>query len=366
MTARHTAVVDRRCRTRRTGDEPMPLRPGRGPRDHRTRPGRPLVADPAVGLTPTPDPQLDEPAPRRARRRNDPDGYLTADRARRPPRRLPTEHRRPSLRTRRRHGPAPSAERSRRRHRPWLVACRRSRRRHRCRPDAPHPGRRGSAARWDRPAPRPALPQPGPAPTRWRARRRRLRLRRPDRRRAPAGRPRRDPRRRRPRPAAPHVPRPRHLLVDAHHRPARRAPRRHRSTSPGPAELPSAQLIGTTSNARSTSTASTPPAFDITGKLAAVKDGRAQFSGSLANLAASADLKLHRLLDRIDQHIADHRLENVGPTDRPPLTDLPAAVTDIRLDRFDTIIWATGYRANHRCSTRCYSTATAASATTAA
>ncbi len=59
-----------------------------------------------------------------------------------------------------------------------------------------------------------------------RARGRRVGLRRADRRRAPPGRSRGHHRRRRARPAAPVVPRPRHLLVDGPDRPARRALRR--------------------------------------------------------------------------------------------------------------------------------------------
>jgi putative flavoprotein involved in K+ transport len=112
--------------------------------------------------------------------------------------------------------------------------------------------------------------------------------------------------------------------------------------------LPSAQLIGTNEQRTLDLNHLHAAGVRITGKLAAIKDRRALFSGSLANLSASADLKLHRLLERIDAHIADHRRQDVGPVERPPPTDLPAAVTDIRLDRFDTVIWATGYRANHR------------------
>jgi putative flavoprotein involved in K+ transport len=112
--------------------------------------------------------------------------------------------------------------------------------------------------------------------------------------------------------------------------------------------LPSAQLIG--NNERRTLDLNHLHAsgVQITGKLAGMKGGRAQFSGSLANLTASADLKIHRLLDRIDQHILDHGPTNVGSAERPPPTDLPAAVTEIRLDRFTNVLWATGYRAHHR------------------
>jgi putative flavoprotein involved in K+ transport len=112
--------------------------------------------------------------------------------------------------------------------------------------------------------------------------------------------------------------------------------------------LPSAQLIGTAERRTLDLNQLHAAGVEITGKLAGVNCRRAQFSGSLANLTTSADLKLHRLLDRIDQHIADHSLTGIGPADRPPTTELPPATTDVRLDRFATLIWATGYRSNHR------------------
>jgi putative flavoprotein involved in K+ transport len=112
--------------------------------------------------------------------------------------------------------------------------------------------------------------------------------------------------------------------------------------------LPSAQLIGTAERRTLDLNHLHAAGVEITGRLAGINGGRAQFSGSLANLSASADLKLHRLLDRIDQHIVDHGFTNVGPAERPRPTDLPPAVTGVQLDRFATVVWATGYRANHR------------------
>jgi putative flavoprotein involved in K+ transport len=38
----------------------------------------------------------------------------------------------------------------------------------------------------------------------------------------------------------------------------------------------------------------------VVGRLAAIRDGRAQFSGSLGNVCALADLKMNRLLDAAD------------------------------------------------------------------
>jgi putative flavoprotein involved in K+ transport len=111
--------------------------------------------------------------------------------------------------------------------------------------------------------------------------------------------------------------------------------------------LPSAQLIGSPERRSLDLNQLHAAGVQITGRLVGITGSRAQFSGSLANLTTSADLKLHRLLDRIDHHIADHGPTHIGPASRPPPTQLPAATTDTPLDRFDTIVWAAGHRAQH-------------------
>jgi putative flavoprotein involved in K+ transport len=106
--------------------------------------------------------------------------------------------------------------------------------------------------------------------------------------------------------------------------------------------LPSAQLIGTPER-RSLDLATLSAAgVGIAGRLVGVTATRAQFSGSLANHVVSADLKLSRLLDRIDRHAADHPAAQLGPIDRPQPLRLPVAPTDMSLDRFETVVWATG------------------------
>jgi putative flavoprotein involved in K+ transport len=83
------------------------------------------------------------------------------------------------------------------------------------------------------------------------------------------------------------------------------------------------------------------------GKLAAVRDGRALFSGALLNVCRLADLKLNRLLDTLDTWAAESGLEVSEPPERfdptivpnPPVLDL-----DLRSGEIRTIIWATGYR----------------------
>jgi putative flavoprotein involved in K+ transport len=89
----------------------------------------------------------------------------------------------------------------------------------------------------------------------------------------------------------------------------------------------------------------------LVGRLAGCHEGRAQFSGSLRNLCEMADLKMNRLLDRIDEWAmltgiheqADqpHRFEPTRVEPSPPL-ELDLTSGEIR-----TVIWATGYRPDY-------------------
>ena len=90
----------------------------------------------------------------------------------------------------------------------------------------------------------------------------------------------------------------------------------------------------------------------LVGKLAAIRDGRALFSGSLRNKCELADLKLGRLLDTIDQWATEnafdkkaspsHRFEPTAVEASPPLG------IDLSRGQIKTIIWATGYRPDFR------------------
>ena len=64
--------------------------------------------------------------------------------------------------------------------------------------------------------------------------------------------------------------------------------------------------------------------IEIVGRLASVTDGTAWFSGSLAHACASADLKLDRLLDRIDAFAKEKRIVAQPPC-RLPATRVPEA-----------------------------------------
>ncbi len=87
---------------------------------------------------------------------------------------------------------------------------------------------------------------------------------------------------------------------------------------------------------------------DIVGRLMRVSGAVAQCSGAIASLTANADLKQARLLQRIDDFVTEHGLlgEVPGP-DRPAPTHLGAVPTELDLERFTTVIWATGYRPSY-------------------
>ncbi|MCC0067697.1 MAG: NAD(P)-binding domain-containing protein [Rhodovulum sp.] len=88
---------------------------------------------------------------------------------------------------------------------------------------------------------------------------------------------------------------------------------------------------------------------EIVGRFAAIAEGKAQFSGSLANFCASADLKMNRLLDAVDRRIEADGLqvpdaERSAPTRVP---DAPRLTLDLARSGIGTLVWATGYRPDH-------------------
>ena len=109
--------------------------------------------------------------------------------------------------------------------------------------------------------------------------------------------------------------------------------------------LPSLQLIGTPERRTLDLNALVAAGVQVTGKLMRVDAGRAQFSGGLAALVANADLKQDRLLGRLDEFAVDRRFAcRLPPPYRAPPTVLGAVATEIELGRFDTVVWATGFR----------------------
>jgi putative flavoprotein involved in K+ transport len=112
--------------------------------------------------------------------------------------------------------------------------------------------------------------------------------------------------------------------------------------------LPSAQLVGSPEHRSVDLGTLTAAGVGVVGRLAGVAGRRLQFSGSLTNLVISAELKLDRLLDRIDDHITHSATDHtIGPADRPLPVRLPTAPTELDTARFNTVIWATGFRQHH-------------------
>jgi putative flavoprotein involved in K+ transport len=114
--------------------------------------------------------------------------------------------------------------------------------------------------------------------------------------------------------------------------------------------VPSPQLVGTPERATLDLNALQAEGVEVVGRLAGIRDGRAQFSGSLRNACALADLKMNRLLDAIDEWAQRNELDDpVGRTERYEPTVVGASPRlglvlgkDVR-----TIVWATGFRPDY-------------------
>jgi putative flavoprotein involved in K+ transport len=110
--------------------------------------------------------------------------------------------------------------------------------------------------------------------------------------------------------------------------------------------LPSLQLVGSPQRATVDLDTLRRLGVRLVGRLAGVRDGTAQFSGSLPNVCALADLKLGRLLDTIDAW-AEKAGADADRPERFAPTEVPAPVPlSVRLvaDEIGTIVWATGFR----------------------
>lgn len=109
--------------------------------------------------------------------------------------------------------------------------------------------------------------------------------------------------------------------------------------------LPSPQLVGAPTTLDLN--ALTALGVQLVGRWAAVRDGRALFSGGLLNVFALADLKLQRLLDTFDSWAGS---DAVGPAERLEPTRVPSTSRlqlDLGSGEIRTIVWATGYRPSY-------------------
>lgn len=112
--------------------------------------------------------------------------------------------------------------------------------------------------------------------------------------------------------------------------------------------LPSLQLVGSVDKRNLDLTTLHNAGVQLVGRFAGVAGSTAQFSGSFANQCASADLKLGRLLDLIDEFATTRGLDaELTAPDRPTPTVVPAADTTLDLSEVKTVIWATGFRPHY-------------------
>ncbi len=111
--------------------------------------------------------------------------------------------------------------------------------------------------------------------------------------------------------------------------------------------LPSPQLVGSNDSNVLDLNSLAEQGARVSGRLMGVRDGIAQFSGSLRNVCALADLKMQRLLRTIDETAdadgapAPERFEGTR-IDNEPLLTLDLDKAGIR-----TVIWATGFRPDY-------------------
>ena len=115
--------------------------------------------------------------------------------------------------------------------------------------------------------------------------------------------------------------------------------------------LPSPQLTGTREATMTDLNALMAQGVRIVGRLGRIVDGLAQFSGSLPNICALADLKMNRFLNRADEWATTSGLDGELP---PPHRFAPTYVdprTPLELDltsgEITTVLWATGFRPDY-------------------
>jgi len=113
----------------------------------------------------------------------------------------------------------------------------------------------------------------------------------------------------------------------------------------------SPQLVGTSDRRTLDLNALSGAGVLLAGRLAGVRDGKLQFSGSLRNVCKLADLKMNRLLDAIDDWIAEQGVgDGIDPSKRFDPTrvpDSPCLGFDLAGGEIRTVVWATGYRPDY-------------------
>jgi putative flavoprotein involved in K+ transport len=115
--------------------------------------------------------------------------------------------------------------------------------------------------------------------------------------------------------------------------------------------LPSLQLIGTPERATVDVNSLRKAGVELVGRMVGLCDGKAQFSGSLPNHCALADLKMNRLLASIDDWVNMSGLAQQFPVSHRFEPTEVGSETRLSLDLIEagigSVIWATGYRPDY-------------------
>jgi putative flavoprotein involved in K+ transport len=115
--------------------------------------------------------------------------------------------------------------------------------------------------------------------------------------------------------------------------------------------IPSPQLIGSLHRNTLDLNRLIDQGIKVRGRLAGFNDSAAQFSGSLGNVCALADLKMDRLLNSIDDWISVNKQEaRFDPPVRflrTKLEESPPLLMNFAKNNIKTILWATGYRPDY-------------------
>lgn len=115
--------------------------------------------------------------------------------------------------------------------------------------------------------------------------------------------------------------------------------------------VPSLQLTGSPERRTLDLNALTAIGVKMTGRLAGISHGKAQFSGALLNQCKLSDLKMNRLLDTIDEWATENDLDGEeDPPDRFSPTKVeanPPLGMDLRTGEIRSVIWCTGYRPDY-------------------
>jgi putative flavoprotein involved in K+ transport len=115
--------------------------------------------------------------------------------------------------------------------------------------------------------------------------------------------------------------------------------------------LPSPQLVGSKEPKILDLNRMTDNGATLVGRIMGIRDGTAQFSGSLKNVCALADLKMNRMLNTIDewaeQNPEDKEFDPPERFEPTRVEQSPSLTIDLK-DKIKTIVWATGFRPDYK------------------